>query len=65
MRHLFRLLRNRMTGGSDKPQFAAARPQDVQVVVPEAVVLPLPKSQRDEISIPASINGRDLSTGRL
>jgi hypothetical protein len=36
-----------------------------RVVVPDAVVLPLPKAPRDEISVPASINGRDLSTGRL
>ncbi|TKT59479.1 hypothetical protein FDR95_09885 [Rhizobiaceae bacterium LC148] len=38
---------------------------EMQVVVPEAVVLPLPKAPREEISVPASINGRDLSTGRL
>lgn len=36
-----------------------------RVVVPDAVVLPLPKAPRDEICVPASINGRDLSTGRL
>lgn len=35
------------------------------VVVPEAVELPLPRSPREEMSVPASINGRDLSTGRL
>ncbi|MEB2847304.1 hypothetical protein GAO09_24255 [Rhizobiales bacterium RZME27] len=35
------------------------------VVVPEAVALPLPRSPREEMSVPASINGRDLSTGRL
>jgi hypothetical protein len=38
---------------------------DVQVLVPEAVELPLPKRLQEEISVPASINGRDLSTGRL
>ncbi len=38
---------------------------DVQVLVPEAVELPLPKRMQEEISVPASINGRDLSTGRL
>jgi hypothetical protein len=37
----------------------------LQVTVPNAVFLPLPKSPQDEISVPASINGRDLSTGRL
>jgi len=38
---------------------------DVQVLVPEAVELPLPKRLQEEISVPASINGRDLSNGRL
>jgi len=36
-----------------------------RVVVPDAVVLPLPKTPRDEIRVPASIDGRDLSTGRF
>lgn len=35
------------------------------VVVPDAVELPLPRSPREEMSVPASINGRDLSSGRL
>ncbi|MGE7367483.1 hypothetical protein ACQKKX_00220 [Neorhizobium sp. NPDC001467] len=39
--------------------------QEPHVVVPEAVELPLPRSPREEMSVPASINGRDLSTGRL
>lgn len=39
--------------------------EDVQVLVPEAVELPLPKGPQEEISVPASINGRDLSSGRL
>lgn len=38
---------------------------ELHVVVPEAVKLPLPRSSREEMSVPASINGRDLSTGRL
>ncbi|WJH40984.1 hypothetical protein N7E02_10740 [Aliirhizobium terrae] len=65
MRHLFRTLRNRFLPPHEKPTFAAAHPKELQVVVPDAVVLPLPKAPRDEISVPASINGRDLSTGRL
>jgi hypothetical protein len=40
-------------------------PHDVQVLVPEAVELPLPRKPQDEISVPASINGRDLTSGRL
>jgi hypothetical protein len=66
MRHFFKMLRNRLTGlQHEKKTFAVAHPEELQVVVPEAVILPLPKSPRDEISVPASINGRDLSTGRL
>lgn len=65
MRHLFRILRNRFLPSHEKPTFAAERPKELQVVVPDAVVLPLPKASREEISVPASINGRDLSTGRL
>ncbi|MDO1584242.1 hypothetical protein [Rhizobium oryzicola] len=38
---------------------------DMHVVVPDAVRLPLPRAPREEMSVPASINGRDLSTGRL
>ncbi|CDN55575.1 Hypothetical protein RG1141_CH32400 [Neorhizobium galegae bv. officinalis bv. officinalis str. HAMBI 1141] len=65
MRHFLKMLRNRLTGTQQKKTFAVAHPEELQVVVPEAVVLPLPKSPREEISVPASINGRDLSTGRL
>ena len=65
MRHFFKTLRNRLTGSNQKKTFAVARPAEMQVVVPDAVLLPLPKTQRDEISVPASVNGRDLSTGRL
>ena len=58
----------RIFGKSEIPQ---SRPcenkhaDDVQVMVPEAVELPLPKTPWEEISVPASINGRDLSSGRL
>lgn len=66
MRHFFRILKNRLTGTSQqKTTFAVARPKDLHVMMPQSVVLPLPKTPRDEISVPASINGRDLSTGRL
>jgi hypothetical protein len=59
------MLRNRFLTRREQSTFHVARPQDLQVVVPEAVALPLPKTPREEISVPASINGRDLSTGRL
>ena len=65
MRHIFQLLKNRLTQGDQAKTFAVARPQELQAVVPEAVVLPLPKATREQIRIPDSINDRDLSTGRL
>ncbi len=65
MQHFFTMLRNRFLTRREQPTFQAANPKELQVVVPDAVVLPLPKTPRDEISVPASINGRDLSTGRL
>ncbi|MDE1157564.1 MAG: hypothetical protein PW791_04665 [Neorhizobium sp.] len=65
MRQFFKMLRDRLTGGSGRKTFAVERPEELRVIVPEAVLLPLPKAPREEISVPASINGRDLSTGRL
>jgi hypothetical protein len=65
MRHILKTFRNWLAAGETKKTFAVARPQELQVVVPETVLLPLPKTPREEIRIPASINGRDLSTGRL
>lgn len=38
--------------------------RDAQVVVPEAVDVPLPKPPGQQIAVPASINGRDLSQGK-
>lgn len=37
---------------------------EVQVRVPEEVDLALPKAPVEEIAVPASINGRDLSLGQ-
>jgi hypothetical protein len=51
----------RRSAGSVKP----VAQSDMHVVMPDSVELPLPRSPREEMSIPASINGRDLSTGRL
>ena len=51
--------------GRAKPVASEHHPEEVQVLVPESVKLPLPKAPREEISVPASINGRDLSSGRL
>jgi hypothetical protein len=64
MHYVFETLKNKKQ--PDKPvTLATLRAEEFRVVVPNAVVLPLTKAPRDEISVPASINGRDLSTGRL
>lgn len=65
MRGVFRMLRNRFATQTPAPKDQARPHKNLQVVIPEVVVLPLPKTPKDEISVPASINGRDLSTGRL
>ena len=65
MRKFFSLLREKLAVTGSRQKFRTPHPADMQVMVPEAVVLPLPKTTREEISVPASINGRDLSSGRL
>ena len=37
---------------------------DAHVMVPADVNIPLPRDTMEQIAIPASINGRDLSRGR-
>jgi hypothetical protein len=49
---------------SFRHKLKAARRDDVQVVVPLAVDIPLPKGSGQQICVPASINGRDLADGR-
>jgi hypothetical protein len=39
-------------------------PDDAQVLMPEEVDLPLPRETAEQIAVPASINGRDLSQGQ-
>ncbi|MBB6508553.1 hypothetical protein F4695_001902 [Rhizobium soli] len=68
MHHVLTMLKNRFLlhrSFGQLKQLAAKSPQELRVLVPDAVVLPLPRTAREEISVPASINGRDLSTGRL
>jgi hypothetical protein len=65
MRHFFKTLRNRFAVDRAPKRFVAGHHDEPQVIVPDIVTLPLPKTTRDEISVPASINGRDLATGRL
>jgi len=38
--------------------------EGVQVVVPEEVDIPLPRDSVEQMAVPASINGRDLSQGK-
>lgn len=65
MQHFFKKLRHRLVRKAPTKPLTIQRARQAQIVVPEAVGLPLPKGPREEISVPASINGRDLSTGRL
>jgi hypothetical protein len=65
MRRLLTVLGGLLNGKKTSPPLHSPRPQDLHVVVPESVGLPLPRAPKEEISVPASINGRDLSTGRL
>jgi len=36
-----------------------------QVIVPHQVDLPLPRTEREEVAVPATPNGRSLVNGRL
>ena len=42
----------------------AAAPEGAQVMAPETVDVPLPKTTPEQIAVPASVNGRDLSQGQ-
>lgn len=39
-------------------------PDEAQVLIPEEVDIPLPRETVEQIAVPASINGRDLSQGQ-
>ncbi|MCO5731723.1 hypothetical protein [Rhizobium sp. SSA_523] len=65
MRSLLARLGGMFGRRGDSPPAEPSHPQDLHVVVPDHVELPLPRAPREEMSVPASINGRDLSTGRL
>jgi hypothetical protein len=65
MRHFFTALRNRLFPDHRSKPPAPPAAENFQVIMPETVVLPLARTPREQISVPASINGRDLSTGRL
>lgn len=42
----------------------ASVPEDPQILIPEEVDIPMPRDTVEEIAVPASINGRDLSRGQ-
>nr|CAD6406941.1 hypothetical protein REQ54_00208 [Rhizobium sp. Q54] len=64
MHNFFRRFFGSISGRAE-PAAEEHHSEEMQVLVPEAVELPLPKAPQEEISVPASINGRDLSSGRL
>ena len=39
-------------------------PEHHTILVPEEVDIPLPKQPIEQVTVPASINGRDLSRGQ-
>ena len=44
--------------------FGGGVPEHPKVLIPEEVDIPLPKQTIEEVAVPASINGRDLSRGQ-
>lgn len=65
MENLMTRLRNLLGRHKKATPKPGDRSPHMHVVSPDSVTLPFPRSPRDEICVPASINGRDLSTGRL
>ena len=49
---------------ANPPAHQAAIADDTHVVIPESVDIPLPRETAEQIAVPASINGRDLSQGQ-
>lgn len=47
-----------------RPPQSVPVPDNAQVLSPEDVDLPMPRDTAEQIAVPASINGRDLSEGR-
>jgi len=64
MTHILWRLRRLFTIARVPQPVKTAPGHEPHVVVPEDVDLPLPRSPREEMCVPASINGRDLSSGR-
>lgn len=51
-------------GQTSNLPLSVGSPGRPKVLVPEEVDIPLPKQPIEEVTVPASINGRDLSRGQ-
>ena len=47
-----------------RPVQEAGGSQVAQILIPEEVDIPLPRDTIEQVAVPASINGRDLSEGQ-
>lgn len=65
MQTILSRLKNLIGMKSAEPAPSALTSREMHVVMPDSVDLPLPRVLSEEMSVPASINGRDMSTGRL
>lgn len=65
MASLTKRLKGIFAEDNHSPERADETAPHPHVVAPDSVTLPFPRGPREEINIPASINGRDLSAGRL
>lgn len=65
MENLFKRIATLLGRTGKTKQSADENHAHLHVVSPDSVSLPFPRLPRDEICVPASISGRDLSTGRL
>jgi hypothetical protein len=52
------------THPSNPPAQQTSVPDDARVLSPEEVDIPMPRDTAEQIAVPASINGRDLSQGQ-
>lgn len=63
------MLSAQLSSGGSETQTASfprgeAAHHEPRILIPEVVDVPLPKEPTEEITLPASINGRDLSEGK-
>ncbi|MBN9030835.1 MAG: hypothetical protein BGO05_00300 [Rhizobiales bacterium 63-7] len=65
MKGFFRRFRDRQRRAAPAPPPRKRNSRAIQVMSPHTVDLPHPADRAREIRVPASINGVDLSSGRL